>query len=62
MYQVIPTTIEQQIMTHPAVKDVGVIGQPHDEDYERPLAFVVVKEGHSVTAEEIIQHTKGRSH
>ena len=28
---------------HPSVKDVAVVGVPHDQDAERPTAFVVLK-------------------
>lgn len=46
-------------MTHPAVEDVGVIGLPHDVDGELPLAFVVLREGKSATAEDIATYTDG---
>lgn len=47
-------------MTHPAVADAGVVGFPHDEDGERPLAFVVLKPscGH-VTPEELVAFIDG---
>lgn len=54
-----PTNIEKHIMTHPSVEDAGVIGLPHDVDGELPLAFVVLREGKSVTPEEIINYTNG---
>ncbi|XP_046636731.1 4-coumarate--CoA ligase-like 7 [Daphnia pulicaria] len=41
--KVAPSKIETQMMTHPAVKDVAVIGLPHDIDGEHPLAYVVIK-------------------
>ncbi|XP_046636730.1 4-coumarate--CoA ligase-like 7 [Daphnia pulicaria] len=41
--KVAPSNIETQLMTHPAVKDVAVVGLPHDIDGEHPLAYVVIK-------------------
>lgn len=50
-------------MTHSAVKDVAVVGLPHDIDGEHPLAYVVIKmddQGHPlVTAKELIDFTNG---
>ena len=43
-------------MTHPAVEDAGVVGLPDDVDGELPMAFVVVREGHSATADELIDY------
>jgi fatty-acyl-CoA synthase len=48
--------LENAIMSHPAVREAAVIGIPHPKWDERPLACVVVKEGESVTAAEIIAH------
>jgi acyl-coenzyme A synthetase/AMP-(fatty) acid ligase len=47
------------MMTHPAIEDVAVVGSPHEEDGERPLAFVVLSEDSKVTAEELISFTNG---
>ncbi len=61
--QVAPSKIETQMMTHPAVKDVAVIGLPHDIDGEHPLAYVVIKtnqEGRPLASpQELIDFTNG---
>ena len=54
MNQVVPTNIEKQMMMHPAVEEVGVVGVAHDVDGELPLAFVVRRAGHCVTPEELV--------
>jgi acyl-coenzyme A synthetase/AMP-(fatty) acid ligase len=48
------------MMTHPAFEDVAVVGLLHEEDGERPLAFVVLSENTKVTAEELISYTNGK--
>ncbi|KZS12491.1 Uncharacterized protein APZ42_022630 [Daphnia magna] len=62
--KVAPSNIETQLMTHSAVKDVAVVGLPHDIDGEHPLAYVVIKmddQGHPlVTAKELIDFTNER--
>ncbi|HXY46011.1 MAG TPA: AMP-binding protein, partial [Acidimicrobiales bacterium] len=45
--------VENAISTHPAVADVAVIGIPHDTWGEQVHAIVVLKQGASVTVEEI---------
>ena len=57
--QVVPTNIEKQMMTHPAIEEVGVVGLPDEVDGERPLAFVVLRKGQTATAEELIGYTNG---
>ncbi len=47
--------LENEIMAHPKVAEAAVIAVPHEKWVERPLACVVVKEGETVTAEEIIE-------
>ncbi|MGH3518198.1 MAG: long-chain fatty acid--CoA ligase [Haloechinothrix sp.] len=45
--------LENQVMAHPAVTEAAVIGVPDEKWDERPLVAVVVKDGESVTAEEL---------
>ena len=59
MNQVVPTNIEKQMMMHPAVEEVGVVGVAHDVDGELPLAFIVLKQGQTATAEELIAYING---
>ena len=47
------------IYTHPAVKTVCVVGIDDDSAGEVPLACVIVKEGHTVTEQEIIKLVEG---
>ncbi|AIJ26291.1 long-chain fatty acid--CoA ligase [Amycolatopsis methanolica] len=45
--------LENTVMSHPAVAEAAVVGVPDEKWDERPLVAVVVREGHSVTAEEL---------
>ncbi len=45
--------LENLLMGHPAVAEAAVIGVPHPTWQERPLAVVVLKEGQTVSAEEL---------
>ena len=57
-YRIGPEEIETTIATHPAVADVGVIGVPDELRGQIAKAFVVLKPGQAVTAEEIIAHCR----
>lgn len=48
--------IENAIMSHPAVAEAAVIGVKHPKWDERPLAAVVVKQGKSVSEQELRRH------
>ncbi len=55
-----PQEIEQAIYTHPAVLEVAVIGKPHPVMGEEPAAYVSLKQGHELTAEELLEHLRER--
>jgi fatty-acyl-CoA synthase len=55
-----PKEIEDFIYTHPKVKDVQVIGIPDKQYGEEIAASVILKEGESMTEEELREYT--RSH
>ena len=48
------------VYEHPAVKECAVVGKPDELAGEIPTAYVVVKKGHSVEAEELIEFCKQR--
>jgi fatty-acyl-CoA synthase len=47
--------LENALMGHPAVAEAAVVAVPHPKWDERPLAIVVVRAGHAVTAGELRQ-------
>jgi fatty-acyl-CoA synthase len=57
-FNVYPKEVEDVIATHPAVASVAVIGIPDPDWGEAVKAVVVLKEGQSVTAQELTQRVK----
>jgi fatty-acyl-CoA synthase len=45
--------LENALMGHPAVKEAAVVAIPHPKWGERPLAVVVLREGHRASPEEL---------
>ena len=58
--QVAPAELEAIVQSHPAVADVAVIPKPDEEAGEIPKAFVVVKPGATLTAEEVMAYVAER--
>ena len=50
-----PREIEEVLLRHPAVVEVSVVGNPHPDWGEEVVAFVVVKDGETVTESELDQ-------
>ncbi len=57
-YNVYPREVEEAILTHPAVADVAVVAAPHPEWGETVAAVAVLKEGQSLTLEELRGHLR----
>ncbi len=53
-FNVYPTEVENAILTLVGVREAAVVGAPDDRWGEAVTAVVVVRPGHSVTAEEVI--------
>jgi acyl-CoA synthetase (AMP-forming)/AMP-acid ligase II len=59
-FQVAPAELEALLLTHTAIADAAVIGVPDDEAGEIPRAFVVLKPGQQLTAEDVTQFMQGK--
>lgn len=57
-FQVWPTEVEDVIATHPGVAEVCVAGVPDEYQSEAVKAWVVLREGATVSAEEIQAHCR----
>ena len=52
--------LENEAMSHPDVIEAAVIAKPDERWAERPLCCVVVREGASLSAEQLLEHLRGR--
>ena len=55
-----PREIEEFLYTHPSVQDAQVIGVPSDRYGEEVMAWIIVRPGASMSADDIIGYCKGR--
>ncbi|HET7480468.1 MAG TPA: AMP-binding protein, partial [Rubrobacteraceae bacterium] len=58
-YKVWPSEVESILYKHPAIQEACVIGIPDEQRGETAKAVVVLREGEDVSAEEIIEWSKG---
>ncbi len=54
-----PGEVEDALYRHPGIKAAAVIGVPDEKEGHIPVAFVVPREGASLTEERLIEFTKG---
>jgi long-chain acyl-CoA synthetase len=59
-YNIYPREVEEVLFEHPKIKEAVVVGVPDEYRGETVKAFVVLKEGETATAEEIIAFCKER--
>lgn len=59
-FNVYPRELEDILAEHPAVSQVAVIGVPHDRWGEAITALVVLRHGHNVDAQELIDRVAAR--
>jgi len=52
--------LEIEVMTHPDVVEAAVIAKPDERWAERPLCCVVLREGAQTSADELVEHLRGR--
>ena len=57
-YKVWPREVEDVLYLHPAVREAAVVGRPDDYQGESVQAFVTLRNGQSVTAEELQAHCR----
>jgi len=58
-----PVEVESALITHPAILEAAVIGRKDGEELVKPVAYVVLKAGHTASdalAEELRAHVKSR--
>ncbi|NQT47924.1 MAG: long-chain-fatty-acid--CoA ligase [Chloroflexi bacterium] len=53
-----PEEVEQALGSHPKIEEVAVIGVPDPDWGQEPKAIVVLKEGETATAEEIMEYCR----
>jgi fatty-acyl-CoA synthase len=52
--------LENEMMSHPDVIEAAVIAKPDERWAERPLCCVVLRDGASTSADELVEHLRGR--
>jgi long-chain acyl-CoA synthetase len=57
---VYPSEIEGVLAAHPAVAEVAVVGRPDDYFGEEIVAVVIVRSGHTLTADELVEFARAR--
>lgn len=56
--KVFPSEVEDMMINHPKIQDLVIVGIPDELKGEAPKAFIVLKEGESLTLDELRQYCK----
>ena len=56
--KVFPSEVEDMMLSHAKIKDLVIVGIPHDLKGEAPKAFIVLREGETATEAEIRTYCK----
>lgn len=59
-YNVYPADIERVAGRHPAVREIAVVGVPHERWGETPLAFVALRDGETIEAATLVTWINAR--
>ena len=59
-FNVYPREVEEVLFEHPQIKEAAVVGVPDEYRGETVKAFVVLRDGASTSAEEIVSFCRGR--
>jgi long-chain acyl-CoA synthetase len=59
-YNVYPREVEEVLFEHPAILEAAVIGKPDDRLGEEVVAVVVLREGQTLAADDVIAYCKER--
>src|SRR5690606_78701 len=50
-----PAEIEAALLSHPAILEAGVTGLPDDRWGQTPVAVIILRQGHSVTEQQLFE-------
>lgn len=59
MFHCYSVEIEALLLTHPKIKDTGVVGVPNEFTGEEAFAFVVLQPGETLSEEDVIDYVAG---
>lgn len=59
MLQIAPGETESVLMSHEEVVDVAVVGTPHPVDTQHVTAFVELRQGATVTSNQLLELVNG---
>ena len=52
--------VEDTILAHPSIREAAVVGAPHERLGEQVVAFIVLRDGSALTADELLAWLTGR--